>query len=53
MLEFRELLKLPDETMHKWSSDEWKQYLNEHTLMKLNISDTDDEYQGGYRELAR
>ncbi len=39
--------------MQKWSADEWKSYLNEHTLMKLNISDTDDENQGGYRELAK
>ena len=43
LLEFREILKLPDETLNKWSADEWKSYLNEHTLMKLNISDTDDE----------
>ena len=53
LLEFRELLKLPEETIVKWSSDQWKDYLNEHTLMKLNISDTDDEYMGGYRELAK
>ena len=53
LLEFRELLNLPGETMSKWSADEWKQYLNEHTLMKLNISDADDENQGCYRELAK
>jgi len=54
LLEFRELLKLPSETLNKWTADEWKQYLNEHTLMKLNISETEDEnHKGSYNELAR
>ena len=42
LLEFREVLNLPTDTLHKWSSAEWKQYLDEHTLMKLNITEEDE-----------